>query len=186
VPSLPLPHPALEADGVRLRPWSAADLPAAHAAVQDPAVSRYTRVPVQQSRADLSNFIAAHERRREEGTSLDLAVARIDDDAFLGARAIVRVDWFDARAELGYWLAAGARGRGVATVALRLLSDWALTALPLARLELVIAAANTGSLAVAERAGYVREATLRSYLATAHGRDDGVVFRRLREPGPRP
>jgi RimJ/RimL family protein N-acetyltransferase len=56
--------------------------------------------------------------------------------------------------ELGYWVAADARGRGVATRAVELLSRWARDELGLTRLEIRAHRDNVGSRRVAEKAGY--------------------------------
>jgi RimJ/RimL family protein N-acetyltransferase len=53
--------------------------------------------------------------------------------------------------------------------------------LGLARLELLTATANLASQRVAERAGFTREAVLRSYLLGKQGRLDMVVFGLLAE-----
>ena len=60
--------------------------------------------------------------------------------------------------DVSYWLAGYARGRGAATAALRLFTDWAYAELGLTELRLWTHIDNTGSRAVAERAGYVRDA----------------------------
>jgi ribosomal-protein-alanine N-acetyltransferase len=64
---------------------------------------------------------------------------------------------FDATVgEVSYWVAASARGRGVATRALRLLSEWAFAALGLSESRLWTHADKLASRLVAERAGYRR------------------------------
>jgi RimJ/RimL family protein N-acetyltransferase len=78
---------------------------------------------------------------------------------------------------VGYWVAPQARGRGVATAAVRLLSAAAFEQLDLIRLDLIVAVGNVASVRVAEKAGYTREGVMRSYLATKkNGRDDAVMF----------
>jgi hypothetical protein len=54
---LAFPDPPLFDEVVRLRPWSPADVDAAHAATRDPLIPRYTRVPllVSRRRHPLSN-----------------------------------------------------------------------------------------------------------------------------------
>ena len=66
-------------------------------------------------------------------------------------------DWHEGIGDVFYWLAAEARGRGYATKAVRLISDWAFETLELERLELYAHPDNTASQRVAERAGYIRE-----------------------------
>jgi RimJ/RimL family protein N-acetyltransferase len=57
-------------------------------------------------------------------------------------------------ADVGYWLAAPARGRGLATRAVELLAGWAFGDLDLERLELRTNPQNHASRAVAARAGF--------------------------------
>lgn len=83
------------------------------------------------------------------------------------------------RAEIGYWIAPGARRRGIATAAVRLLSAWALgPPLSLVRLGLHSDVANTASRRTAERAGFEFEGVLRSYLY-AKGRDWAAAMHSL-------
>ena len=78
---------------------------------------------------------------------------------------------------VGYWCAPEARGRGVATRALRLLCRHALDDLRLDRLELVTDPDNRASQRVAEKVGFRREGVLRSHLLHPDGRRrDSVMF----------
>ena len=84
-------------------------------------------------------------------------------------------------AGIGYWLLPQARGRGLATRAVRLLSDWAFADLELARLRLFTEPENERSQRVAERCGFMRQGVL-----LAHDEIDGrmvdlVEFVRERE-----
>ena len=81
--------------------------------------------------------------------------------------------------ELGFALAEPGRGRGIATHAVRLLSDWALTDLGVARLEITCAPGNVASQRVAERCGFVREGLLRSHMRFKGGRRDTLVYGRV-------
>jgi RimJ/RimL family protein N-acetyltransferase len=81
-----------------------------------------------------------------------------------------------ARASVGYWVAAHARRRGVATHAVLLLARWAFDELGVERLQLTCGPDNRASQRVAERAGFTREALLRSHLPFKGGRRDTVVF----------
>jgi RimJ/RimL family protein N-acetyltransferase len=57
-------------------------------------------------------------------------------------------------AEVMYWLAASARGRGIATEAVVLLCDWAFREINLRRITLKTLRGNVRSQKVAERAGF--------------------------------
>jgi RimJ/RimL family protein N-acetyltransferase len=64
-------------------------------------------------------------------------------------------------AEMGYWLGQEFWGRGIATSAIRLLTDYALTELGLVRIFAVPFVTNVGSIRALEKAGYEREAIMR-------------------------
>jgi RimJ/RimL family protein N-acetyltransferase len=57
-----------------------------------------------------------------------------------------------------------------------LASRWALRELGVTRLELHAEPGNTGSLRVAEKAGFQREGILRNFVMSRNGPVDGVVF----------
>jgi len=105
------------------------------AAVQDPLIPRYTRVPSPYGEPQAREFLAEQRRRREEGIELSLLVVDPDGDDLLGSVG-ARVDRDSGRAEIGYWVASEARGRGVATRAVVLLGAWLFEALGLARLQI--------------------------------------------------
>ena len=90
------------------------------------------------------------------------------------------LDWEHRRAEVGYWLALDARGRGHATRAVNLICGWGFEILDLERIELLAATGNPASQRVADRAGFTREAVLRSYMRGRDGRQDMVAFAMLR------
>lgn len=176
MPSLTHPDPPLAGDGVVLRQWRDADLPRGYEATQDPSIVRFTHVPESQTLAQLRVFVHGLPRGAADGEQLTFVIADSQTDDLLGTIAVLRPSWEDARAELGYWLAPWGRGRGAATTATRLLSRWALETLPLVRLELRIDADNPGSQAVAERAGFTREGTLRSVEVRKDRRVDVTVW----------
>ena len=69
-----------------------------------------------------------------------------------------------------------ARKRGLSTRAVQLLSRWALRELDVERLALHTHPENVASQHVAERAGFVREGTLRSFDTRAHRIREVVSF----------
>ena len=80
------------------------------------------------------------------------------------------------RAAIGYWLAPHARGRGVATRAVRLIFPLGIRGSASSRLELTCGPDNGASQRVAERCGFTREGVLRSHIPFKGARRDTVVF----------
>jgi len=89
--------------------------------------------------------------------------------------------------EIGYWIRASRVRRGLATEAAAALTRIAFERCGALRVEIHVDPANAASLAVAERLGYVREATLRKRLPPVEpggARRDEVVFSLLDEEYP--
>jgi RimJ/RimL family protein N-acetyltransferase len=106
-------------------------------------------------------------------------VSAEDEEDVLGSIGIR--DAGDERAEVGYLVGARVRGRGVASRALQLLSDWALGEEGgMARVQLVTRPDNVASQRTAERAGFRREGLLRSYMLIKGERHDAIMFARVR------
>jgi RimJ/RimL family protein N-acetyltransferase len=169
--------PAALRDGPTVvRPWRESDLAAIVAACQDPEIPRWTTVPSPYGESDARTFLLARYGAIESATAAPFAIVEAPDGPLLGSIALMNLDWRHARGEAGYWLAREARGAGHATRALTLISEWGFEALGLGRIELLAAVDNRASQRVAERAGFTREALLRSYFAGAAGREDMVSF----------
>lgn len=133
---LPFPDPPLGDEIIRLRSWSQNDLDAVHEATQDVLISRFTRVPNHQTKEDIRRFIEGREPARQSGNVLPLVIADARSDELLGTISLMGLEWEQRRAGVGFWLAPRARGQGVATRAVTLLSRWALTEFGPARFQL--------------------------------------------------
>jgi [ribosomal protein S5]-alanine N-acetyltransferase len=168
--------PSLADDVVVLRPWREADLPAQLEAFSDPFFQRFSDW-APQTEADALAYLAGLEHARLRGEQIELALVKPHDhDVVLGGGSLNDVDLEQGRAAIGYWLAPHARGRGVATHAVRLIAGWAFGDLQLARLEITCGPDNPASQRVAERCGFTREGVLRAHLPFKGTRRDTVVF----------
>jgi RimJ/RimL family protein N-acetyltransferase len=140
-------------DAVALRPWRDDDVPFLLDACNDPEIARFTELPSPYTLEHARAWVPSARWLLELDREAHLAVADAATDAPLGACGLVKVDWRAGVGEAGYWTAPDARGRGVATRALRLLAAWALGPVGLRRLTLRIHAENLTSQGVARRAG---------------------------------
>jgi RimJ/RimL family protein N-acetyltransferase len=161
-----------------LRPWRDDDVPERLMAFADPLVQRFSWARVAPYTPDDARaFLAAQERDRLRGEEICFALVAPDEDtAVFGGASLYGVDRAQRRAAVGYWLAAHARGRGIASRAVRLLAGWSFAQLGTARLELTCAPQNEASQAVAARCGFTREGVLRSHMVFKGARRDTVMF----------
>ncbi len=157
--SPPLPTPRR---GVELRPWRADDA-AWYIAARDDAVFAMTR---EQRDLSVEAFQAAIGPSPERTTALAIE----SDGETAGSLRVARSG---EAAEISYWVAAPVRGRGVATTALMMGSDWAAALPGVRRLELVIHPDNIPSQRVAVKAGYASAGRVPAPHACCS--DDGLV-----------
>jgi RimJ/RimL family protein N-acetyltransferase len=163
---------------IRLQPLSEAHLAPLAELIHDPGVQRFTRIPVPVPEGFERTWLDLYEEGRREGTREAFAI--VDGDEVLGVAVAPQIDVAAQTAELGYVVAPAARGKGVATEALRLLTEWAFSTLGALRLELLIGSENVASKRVAERCGYVREGILRSAYLKPGRRQDTELWSKLR------
>jgi ribosomal-protein-alanine N-acetyltransferase len=173
--ALGYPDPALDDGTVRLRPWSEADVGCVREAAGDPRIPEGTTVPAEFTEQAGLEFIRRQRGRVEAGEGVSLAVAAAGEAVGL---AVLLHRPQPGVAGIGYWIVPRARGRGLATRAVTLLSDWAIRDTGLARVEAWVEPENLGSQRVLTAAGFVREGVLRAFLSYPDRRADAVVFSR--------
>jgi RimJ/RimL family protein N-acetyltransferase len=170
MPPLVLPDPPLSDGVVALRGWRASDVQALYEAAQDPEIPRWTiRVPSPFLIGHARDWIARQPEILRSGEAAHFAVTDTQTGELLGTIGLELETHSDVP-EIGYWMAAAARGRGVATRAARLVCDWGFTELGLERIGLRTHVENRASQGVARRAGFLADGTVR-------GRDRGGVER---------
>ena len=163
-------------DGAQLRPWSDGDAPAVQAAYTDPDIQRWHVRAIDsldEARATIAKWRSGWKQERR----LEWAVAG-DDGTVLGRVALKDLTLFDGVAEVAYWTAPAARGRGTAPRATRAMSGWAFE-VGFRRLELEHSTSNPASCRVAEKAGFALEGTRYQAALHADGHHDMHVHVRL-------
>jgi RimJ/RimL family protein N-acetyltransferase len=163
---------------IRLEPLGDSHLAGVAAMFDDADVLRFTRIPDPVPPGWEREWLGFYEEGRRDGTREAFAVVD-GEGSFLGLGLAFGIDREGRQLELGYVVAPNARGRGVATRTLELLTKWAFSELDALRIELWISASNEPSKRVAERVGYRHEGTLRSYHFKQGIRDDFEIWSRL-------
>src|SRR6478609_8471970 len=153
----PLILPTLYGDAVRLRAFTAADLPVVREAALDPLIPLITSVPAGGGDDACVAYIARQGDRLAHGIGYSFAIADGATDEAVGHIGLWLHDLRHGRVSTGYWVARPHRGRGLATDALLALSRWAVGLPGVARVELYVEPANTASRRTAERAGFAAE-----------------------------
>jgi RimJ/RimL family protein N-acetyltransferase len=157
------PDPQLSDGIVSLRPWTARDAPEVAVCCREDEIARWLdQVPQPYTEGDAREYVAATRRGWKDGSAASFAITDAADGSLLGSIGLHWIDPGQHIGEVGYWVRREARGRGVATRALRLASAWAIETCGLERLQLRADVLNAASQRVAESCGFTREGVLRS------------------------
>lgn len=161
------------------------DVPLIADASHDPETRRrMSDEPLTPERQRDSVFRAEEQWRTGKGAPFVIADAASDRPLGL---VNLQFDDDEEVAELAISVFPGARGRGVASRALRLAATWGLQELDLRRVFAETAADNEASIRAIEKAGFQREGLLRAHCKTHGRRHDCVMFSLLPEDvDPRP
>jgi RimJ/RimL family protein N-acetyltransferase len=146
------------------------DVDSIFAACQDPDIQRWVALPSPYERKHAEGFIPIVYDHWEKDSEYTWAVR---SPGFAGTIALVRDG--GGAAELGYWMAPGARGRGLLTEAARAVIDWgfALDGGALERIGWYSVAGNIASARAARTLGFRYEGLLRRGVVGNRGREDG-------------
>ena len=167
----PTEIPTLQYGLVTLRPSTEADIDSIFQACQDPLIPAFTTVPANYTLDHAIDFVRSDlfglAERREIRFIVDYGNG--DDIAFAGVISLHTINIKNHSAEIGYWLEKSMRGKGIATTATKMITDYGFRSLGFRRIEGRADVENTASQKLLTKAGYQREGILRNKVT----RDDG-------------
>jgi [ribosomal protein S5]-alanine N-acetyltransferase len=145
---------------ISLREYTESDLGRLVSLANNQNVSRYLvyTFPHPYTLKDAEWWIAA-------GSKQNGAITRVIEyqGLFVGSVGITpQSGWRDHIAEIGYWVAEDYWGKGIATAALRQMTEYGFTDANFLKLCAPVLAPNVASMRVLEKCGYQREALLKN------------------------
>jgi RimJ/RimL family protein N-acetyltransferase len=155
--------PRIEGDGWVLRPEridDAAEM--ARAFAEDPHLAVDWGIDQPPDELLARKWLGEHAELWSHGDGRHLAVAEALTGALIGGVNFHRIEPTHRRAEVGFWLAPWARGRGIGSASVRAACEWAFDHWQLVRIEMTTLPDNDAALAVARKLGFTREGLLRS------------------------
>lgn len=164
-------RPTTLTDGVvTLRPFRPTDAADVARACDDPVSAHWLPLPSPYTLEDGRTYVELTSPRGwAEGTEASFAVVDAATGALLGDVGLKLDRRALGVAEVGYWTAPWARGRGAASRGARLVAEWGLRELGLHRVELLADLDNLPSVRAAESAGFRHEGVARCARPDRHG-----------------
>jgi RimJ/RimL family protein N-acetyltransferase len=167
----PTEIPTLQYGLVTLRPSEEKDIDSIFSACQDPLIPAFTTVPAAYTIDHAIDFVRSDPfsfaERREFRFVIDYGNG--DDVKFAGVISLHTINIKNHTAEIGYWLEKSMRGKGIGTIAAKMITDYGFKTLGFRRIDGLADVDNTASQKLLTSAGYQKEGILRNKVT----RDDG-------------
>ena len=153
----------IEGHGFVLRPEQSEDAPAmARAFGDDPQLAIDWGIDDAPDESTALAWTTEHAELWAKGEGRHFAVADPETGEMIGGVNFHSIRPDHRRAEIGFWLVPGARGRGIGTAAVAAACGWAFEHFGLVRIEMTTLPDNEASLGLARKVGFQREGLLRS------------------------
>jgi len=167
----PTEIPTLQYGLVTLRPSEEKDIDSIFNACQDPLIPAFTTLPAAYTIDHAIDFVRSDPfsfaERREFRFVVDYGNG--DDVKFAGVISLHTINIKNHTAEIGYWLEKSMRGKGIGTIAAKMITDYGFRTLGFRRIDGLADVENTASQKLLTSAGYQKEGILRNKVT----RDDG-------------
>lgn len=156
-----------------LRPWHFDDVPAVYDICQDPTIQEFTTIPVPYTREIAELWVRSAPQKYLEREKISLAGVR--DGEIVLSISLHSIHEFDHVGEIGYWVSAKARGEGLASHAVEMLTDFAF-AIGFRRLTAITLPDNLASQKSLIKGGFELETVLRDGMTRRDGTQTSSVL----------
>lgn len=176
----------LHAAGFLLRPFIASDAAAFAAAARESmaTVGKWmTWAHAEYTENEALAWFGYCDASRANGSAHEFGIFLPDGITFIGGAGLNQFNTVNSFCNLGYWVRESAQRQGAALAAAAALSRYAFEQLKQTRVEIVVAAENTPSLAVARKAGATHECLAQNRLQSRGKPGAAHVFSLLPEAG---
>ena len=161
----PTEVPTLSHGLITLRAPEEKDIQQLFEGAQDPIIPVFTRIPSNYSMANAEFYVRERSPNAfANQTELQLAVeyGNGDDAQFAGAFSFHSMDLREHMAEIGYWLIAPMRGKGIGSTATKMLTQFGFESIGFERIEAVVNVENEASRKLLLSSGYNLEGIMRN------------------------
>jgi len=151
---------------------------------QDPLIPRFTAISTDYSMAHALDYVQRTDAsvRTQRELPFVIEYGNGDDRVFAGTISFHSLSVKNSVGELGYWMTSSMRGKGIATTAARMLTDYGFATIGFQRIEAMVDRDNVASLKLLESAGYQREGLLKNKVTRDDGRQiDMYIYAALPE-----
>ena len=167
--------PTLSYGLTTLRALTPDDIPDVHRELQDPVIHQFTTILPDYTMED-AKFYVTKKSTQYLAEKNEFAFAIVHDDIFSGVVSLHDIHLADHTAEVGYWIAASMRRKGIGSAAVRLIIEYAFTTMGFRRIEAKVDVKNKASNALFLKEGFEFEGILRSAKTALDGTQEDMIL----------
>ena len=167
-------------DGIyRLRAPEPEDLDVLFNMENDSSIWKVSGNVVPYSRYQIKKYIQQSQHDFFTDRQIRFMIVRMADSVVLGSVDLTDIDPYNGRAEVGIALISEFRGQGIASAALKIISDYAKNFLRLRQLFCLIPAENKTSVKLFTTNGFVKSGKLSQWLVRLDSYSDVLVLQKF-------
>lgn len=170
--------PTLQYGRYTLRAPRDSDVTSIFEACQDPLIPGFTTVPANYTMAHALDYVqrvpASIELQRELPFVIEFGVG--DEKEFAGVISFHTISIDNHRAEIGYWMHKPMRGKGIGTMATKMITGYGFDTLGFKRIEAAVDLDNIASQKLLTSAGYQREGIQQQRVTRSNGDQIDMVM----------
>lgn len=164
----PTEIPTLSYGLTTLRPMEKSDIPFIHQGLQDPLIPKFTTIQAGYTLENAQYFVNVKSPEFfAEKREFPLAITH--DGEFAGVISLHSIKIADHCAEVGYWISAHMRDKGICGSAVHLITEYGFTTIGFRRIQAIVDLTNAPSRALLLSHGYEFECLMRSASTTPDG-----------------
>ena len=170
--------PTLNVGTTTLRPMRATDAEDIYKAVQDPIIPKFTTLPEKYPIELAIEFattrnVNSHLNKTELVFVMEDSALKSSDypysNGFAGVISLHSINIPNHRAEIGYWMAKEARGKGIGTRSASMITEYGLMTMGFNRIDGIVDLRNEPSKQLLLNAGYEFEGIMKKYVTRSDG-----------------
>ena len=170
--------PTIKTKKFTLRPYKLTDAEAIAKNINNRKIYRYTlSIPYPYALSDARSFLKRNLPANKKGEKLSLAI--VINREIVGCVSFENIEK-NHKAELGYWLAEPYWGRGIASQAVKLITDYGFNKLKLRRIYAYVFIKNLASQRVLIKNGFKKEGLQKKNVIKDGKFMDDIVFAKVR------
>lgn len=145
------------------------------------AIAKYTILPYPYTIKDALSFIQITQRQIKRKESFEIGIEYKQSGQIIGMVGLVKVDFENKNAEIGYWLGKKYWGRKIMKEAVQLILKFGFQTLGLERIYARVMHPNVASAKLLEKSGFKYEGRCRKTVLTGKNWMDDLIYSILKE-----